>query len=59
MIIEWKMWSTNIIVTQIMQTRNVGIMYTVSAWLVNVYTKSEIGDIDRNFSIDFENIFLT
>ncbi len=50
---------TQITTTTTTKEKMVWVLNSVSAWLVNVYTKNEIGNIDRDFSIDFENIFLS
>lgn len=65
--IECKLWSPTIgqsLKTQIIYETKIvekvsGVYTSISAWLVNVYTKTEIWNNERDFSIDFENIFLT
>ena len=62
-----KLWSPNIgqsLKTQIItQTKIVDkvswVLNSVTSGLINVYTKNEIWDISRDFSVDFENIFLS
>lgn len=54
-----KALKTNIAITEKITNRPFWVISSVSAWLVNVYTKTEIWDISRDFSVDFENIFLS
>lgn len=50
---------TKVVATQVTDKVVVWVLNSISAWLVNVYTKNEIWDISRDFSVDFENIFLS
>lgn len=54
-----KSMKTKIVVTQVTNKVVTWVLNSISAWLVNVYTKNEIWDITRDFSVDFENIFLS
>ena len=53
-----KLWDETI-ATKVTDKVVVWVLNSISAWLVNVYTKNEIWDISRDFSVDFENIFLS
>ena len=48
-----------VVATKVTDKVVVWVLNSISAWLVNVYTKNEIWDISRDFSVDFENIFLS
>ena len=50
---------TKVVATKVTDKVVVWVLNSISAWLVNVYTKNEIWDISRDFSVDFENIFLS
>lgn len=62
-----KLWSTTIgqsIKTKIIVKTKVEqkvswVLNSITAWLVNVYTKNEIWDINTDYSMQFENILLS